>query len=285
MSTNHNQRIHRVCDYISQHLDDNLSLDTLSDVAFCSKFHFHRLFLSIVGISVIRYIQFARLKRASFRLAFEHKIRIIDIALEANFDSPEAFSRAFKRTFSQSPSQFRSTPNWPHWHQQFDFQLPELKVKTMNVEIVEFDTLPVALLTHHGSPTKLMESAAQFIEWRKSSGFSPVNTSKTFGIPYSDPNVTDDADFRFDFAGSVTSAIADNPQGVRNGEIPGGRCAKVRHNGSHDNISDSVYYLYRQWLPESGEEVRDFPCFFHYLNLVHQVDECDLKTDIYLPLK
>ncbi|WP_337115148.1 AraC family transcriptional regulator [Pseudoalteromonas sp. Hal040] len=62
-------------------------------------------------------------------------------------------------------------------------------------------------------------------------------------------------------------------------------CAVVRHNGSHDTISDTVYYLYREWLVQSGEEVRDFPCFFHYLNLIHEVDECDLQTDIYLPIK
>ena len=50
-------------------------------------------------------------------------------------------------------------------------------------------------------------------------------------------------------------------------------------------MSDIVYYLYQTWLPDSGEELRDFPCFFHYLNFVHEVDECELVTDIYLPIK
>lgn len=50
-------------------------------------------------------------------------------------------------------------------------------------------------------------------------------------------------------------------------------------------MSDTVYYLYQTWLPDSGEELRDFPCFFHYLNFVHEVDECELVTDIYLPIK
>ncbi|MBB1300623.1 MAG: AraC family transcriptional regulator [Pseudoalteromonas rhizosphaerae] len=285
MKNTHLQRIHHVCDYINHHIDEPLTLDSLSAVACCSKFHFHRLFISIMGVSVTKYTQFARLKRASYRLAFEHHKRIIDIALEASFESPEAFSRAFKRVFAQSPTQFRSTPNWPHWHAQFDFKIPELKVSNMKVEIVHFAPQAVALLTHNGSATKLMETAAQFIKWRKESGLSPVKTSDTYGIPYSDPAVTDDNDFRFDFAGSVKQPISDNQYGVKNGEIPAGRCALVRHFGSHDTISDTVYYLYRQWLPNSAEEVRDFPCFFHYLNLIHEVDECDLITDIYLPLK
>jgi len=46
-----------------------------------------------------------------------------------------------------------------------------------------------------------------------------------------------------------------------------------------------VRYLYGVWLPASGEELRDFPCFFHYVNLFPYVAEHELVTDIYLPLK
>lgn len=67
--------------------------------------------------------------------------------------------------------------------------------------------------------------------------------------------------------------------------IPGGRCAVVRHHGSHERIAESIYPLYREWLPQSGEELRDFPLFFHYLNLIPEVEEHELVTDIYLPLK
>ncbi|MDK3166032.1 GyrI-like domain-containing protein [Aeromonas caviae] len=42
--------------------------------------------------------------------------------------------------------------------------------------------------------------------------------------------------------------------------------------------------LYRDWLPASGEELRDFPLFFHYHNFVHEVPTHELVTDIYLPL-
>lgn len=285
LSLSHTQRIDQVCNFIHQHLDQNLPMSRLCEVACCSQFHFHRLFIAHVGISVIKFTLFARLKRASYRLAFELDKRIIDIALEAKFESPEAFSRAFKRIFNQSPSKFRHTPNWPFWHAQFDFNAPTLKAINMNVEIINFKPQPVATLTHKGPVDQLLNTAAKFISWRKESGLSPVAKSKTFGIPYSDPAVTDDDDFRFDFAGSITKPVPENTYGVKNATIPGGRCAMVKHFGSHDKISDSVSYLYRQWLPNSGEEVRDFPCFFHYINLIHQVDECDLITHIYLPLK
>lgn len=125
----------------------------------------------------------------------------------------------------------------------------------------------------------------KFIEWRKQSGLSPVKLSKTFGIAYDDPKQTAPEKYRFDICGSVTSEIPENPQGVKNGVIPGGRCAVVRHLGSHDRLDESAYYLYRQWLPESGEELRDSPIFFHNLNLMPDTVENDLITDIYLPLR
>jgi AraC family transcriptional regulator len=44
--------------------------------------------------------------------------------------------------------------------------------------------------------------------------------------------------------------------------IPGGRCAVLRHIGSEDHLGETVSFLYSQWLPQSGEELRDFPLYF-----------------------
>jgi AraC family transcriptional regulator len=265
-------------------------LEALSEVAAFSKYHFHRVFLVYAGISVTRYIQLARLKRASYRLAFESGQRIIDIALEAGFESPEAFSRAFKRTFDQSPSEFRAEPLWPQWHRRFHFQAKQFELKPfgeipMNVNVIQFETTKIGLLEHLGAPDTVLTTAAKFIAWRKATGLSPVKTSKTFGIPYNDPNTVEPEKFRWDVCGTIDSDVPANDYGVKTGAIPGGKCAMIRHHGSHSNLDTSIYAFYREWLPNSGEEIRDFPCFFHYINFIHEVDECDLLTDIYFPLK
>jgi len=155
----------------------------------------------------------------------------------------------------------------------------------MQVNIIDFEETLIAALEHRGAPELVNDSTRVFIEWRKTSGLSPVITSKTFGIAYDDPDTTDPEHFRFDICGSVTAPVADNPQGVINKVIPGGRCAVVRHLGSHDRIGESAYYLYREWLPHSGEELCDYPLFFHYLNLMLETLEHELLTDVYLPLK
>ena len=278
------ERFAKVCDYIDAHLGDDLSIERLSRVANFSKFHFHRQFSNYAGISVSRYIQMMRFKRACCRLVFEPHVQIIEIALEAGFENPESFSRAFKRAFEQTPSQFRVRPSRKPWAERYQFPERERRSK-MDVRIVNFEETKVAALEHRGAPEQVDDSARTFIAWRKESKLSPVKTSKTYGIAYDDPDTTAPDAFRFDICGSVASEVPANPQGVINKVIPGGRCAVVRHLGSHDRIGESAYYIYREWLPASGEELRDFPLFFHYLNLSPETPEHELITDIHLPLK
>jgi AraC family transcriptional regulator len=278
------QRFDRVFEFIERHLDEPLSVEQLSRVAHFSKFHFHRQFSLYAGIGVLAYVRLLRLRQASYRLVFRKQERITDIALDAGFESPEAFSRAFKQAFGQSPSQFRKSPLWQPWNERFRLP-PRERREQMDVKIVEFSETLVAVLAHRGAPGRVNDSALRFIEWRKQSGLSPVRTSRTFGIAYDDPDTTDPERFRFDICGEVAAPVPENPQGVVDGVIPAGRCAQVRHLGSHDRIGESIYPLYREWLPGSGEELRDFPLFFSYLNLMPDVPEHELVTEIYLPLK
>lgn len=155
----------------------------------------------------------------------------------------------------------------------------------MEVSIVDFEPTPVALLIHRGAPELVNDTARIFIEWRKATGLSPVKSSRTFGIAYDNPDTTEAENFRFGICGSVTTDVPANPYGVVDSAIPGGRCAVVRHFGVHDRIGEVAYYLYRDWLPQSGEELRDFPLYFHYLNLIPETPEHELLTDVYLPLK
>jgi AraC family transcriptional regulator len=278
------QRFERVFEYIDLHLDEPLSVEQLSGVAHFSKFHFHRQFSLYAGIGILAYVRLLRLRRASYRLVFSRQERVIDIALDAGFESPEAFARAFKQAFGQSPSQFRKSPLWQPWSERFRLP-PRQRREKMDVKIINFAEVQMAVLAHRGDPATLNDSALKFIEWRKLSGLSPVQTNRTFGIAYDDPALTEPEQFRFDICGEVTGPVPENPQGVTNGVIPAGRCALTRHLGSHERIGESIYPLYREWLPESGEELRDFPLFFHYLNLVPEVAEHELLTDIYVPLK
>ncbi|UTH76421.1 GyrI-like domain-containing protein [Chromobacterium sp. IIBBL 290-4] len=278
------RRFARVLDYIDRHLAEPLDIERLSAVAHFSRFHFHRQFSAYCGVSAARYILLQRLRRASFRLAFQPTQRIIDIAQDCGFDNPESFSRAFRQVFGQSPSGFRRQPDWVGWHAKMRPPVGE-GVPNMEVKIVNTADIAVAALEHRGPPQRVNDSVARFIEWRKASGLSPIASSQTYGIAYDHPDATPPEAFRFDVCGSVAGEVPANPQGVIAKTITGGRCAVLRHAGSHQRLGEAVRWLYRQWLPASGEELRDFPVYFHYLNLSSQEPEHELLTDIYLPLR
>ncbi|MHB8254454.1 MAG: AraC family transcriptional regulator [Acidiferrobacter sp.] len=278
------KRFNKIFEFIEEHLDDNLSVDRLSRVAHVSMFHFHRQFAAYTGLGVSRYVQLLRLRCASTELAFRPKERVLDIALNAGFDSPEAFARAFKRVFGETPSAFRRKPQWHAWIicfvHPFLFRSP-----IMNVSIVSFPETRIAALEHRGAPGHVNATIQTFKAWRQQSGLSPVENSRTFGIPYANPDTTPPEQFRFDICGEVTSPVPNNEQGVVNKIIPGGRCAVVRHSGSPDRLGETIYPLYRDWLPSSGEEPRDFPIFFHYLSAYPETPDHTWQTDVYLPLK
>src|SRR5690349_8926457 len=116
---NYHDRMQRALDYIDQHLDGDLNLETVSRVAAFSKFHFHRQFMATFELSVHRYVQLARMKRASHRLAHCSAQSVTDIAMDAGYDAPDAFARAFRQRFGQSPSSFRKSPDWGAWLMAF----------------------------------------------------------------------------------------------------------------------------------------------------------------------
>jgi DNA gyrase inhibitor GyrI len=154
----------------------------------------------------------------------------------------------------------------------------------MHVKVVEFGETKVAVLEHRGSPGLINASVQSFIEWRKEHKLSP-KVSETYNIIYGDPATIAPEEFRLDICASTNSDVKENLCGVISKVIPGGRCAVLRHIGPGDNIGHSFHYLYAHWLPESGEELGDFPCFLHRVNLFPDIAEHEMITDIYLPLQ
>ncbi len=277
------KRFDAVLAYIDANLDGDLSVETLSRVANFSMFHFHRQFAAYVGMPVARYVQLLRLRQAARRLASREPCTVLDAAFDAGFASPEAFCRAFRRAFGATPSAFRRRPNWQVWSAAF--VVPYLSRKlTMQVRIVEFSETRVAALEHLGPCERINETVRKFIDWRLRSGQSPVATSRTFGISHANPDTTPPEAFRFDVCGEIHEAVVSNACGVRELVIPGGRCAVVRHVGSPDHIGESIYPVYRDWLPASGEELRDHPLFFDYLSVYPETPLEQWQTDIYIPL-
>ena len=283
-------RMQRVLDHIDRHLDGDLDLEAVSGVAAFSKFHFHRQFKATFGVSLHRYVQLARLRQASKRLADGQGASVTDIALDAGYETPDAFARAFRQRFAQSPSSFRKSPNWEPWLRAFGpFNAARSKLMPTTftpdqISIREVAPTRVAMFEHRGDPQTLDVTIQRFIAWRKAAGLSP-QTSPTFNIWYSERRPANPADYRMDLCVGLSpdQPIIDRGEGVREGEIPGGRCAVLRVTGDTHNLEPAALYLYRDWLPASGEEMRDFPIYCQRFLL--DGPEQGAAAELHLPLK
>jgi AraC family transcriptional regulator len=281
-------RMLRVLDHVDAHLDGDLSTEALAGVAAFSPFHFHRQFAATFGLGVHRYVQLARLKRAGHALAYRTD-PVLDIALDAGFAGPEAFARAFRQRIGQSPSAFRAGPDWAPWAaalaplEQARSQHMTPDFTDADIRIVDFPATPVALIEHRGDPARIGDTIRRFIDWRRANGLPPAR-SATFNILHTDPDTTPPEEYRLDIC-CAAERVARNDAGVVDGLIPAGRCAVVRLTGTGDDLRAPVRFLYADWLPRSGEELRDFPIFAQRVSFYPDVPANAAITDIYLPLQ
>jgi AraC family transcriptional regulator len=98
--------IMRATRYIEENLGSELHLDEIADAAYCSPYHFHRLFKRIVGATPGDYIRSRRLTEAAKELRGSRR-RIIDVAMEYGFESQAAFTAAFRKYHRAPPGAYR----------------------------------------------------------------------------------------------------------------------------------------------------------------------------------
>ena len=100
------KRIEQITDYISTHLHEHLTLQSLASKACLSVVHFHRLFKKSTGQTPFRYIESLRMKRA-YEWVVSGKVGVQEMAIKLNYSDYETFTRAFKKHFELAPHDMR----------------------------------------------------------------------------------------------------------------------------------------------------------------------------------
>ncbi len=154
----------------------------------------------------------------------------------------------------------------------------------MEVEIVTFPETRVAIIEHRGSPALEYSTVRKLVAWKLENCLLDQSKYRSYGIHYTDPFDTPPTEHRVDFCLSVDKDVAPNPYGIETRIIPSMRCAFACDVGSRSN-NQAATYLYKTWLPQSGETRRDFPMIFHYVNVGPHVRKEEMITHVYLPLK
>lgn len=283
------QRLMQLLDYLDEHPESNFSLGELSQRACLSSFHFHRQFTAVVGMTPGFYCRALAFRRAAWQLAFR-EISVTDIALEQGYESTEAFSRAFKDHTGQPPTQFRQTTNWERWQQLDQLFIHSRKQRMQytteekyTVELRQLPTIKLAALEHKGPEYLLGKTVQEFITWRKQNQLLP-SSHRTFNVLYEDPASVPPDEFHMQLAVEIKDDYPQSMGRLTPMTIPAGVYASIKHRGNDQGLEAAVLHLYKNWLPASGYELRDFPLLFERVKFFPDVAEHEAETWIYLPL-
>lgn len=276
----------KAIEFIETNINEPISTADVSDAAGYSLYHFSRVFLIVVGQTIKEYIRKRRMTVAAKRLLTDKNVRIIDLAFDCQFESQEAFTRAFKKMFQANPGEFRKLTDPMRFLFQDRFLADNLKhLKwgvTMEPVIKEKESFMVVGMqedfTHKTSCNipKLWDRFAPSME-------SVPNRKGThfLGVCEGNPDNINDENFLYMAAVEVDS-LDDLPEGMEGKQIPKSSYAVFTHKGSLAKLGETSNYIWGSWLPKSGYKYGaiDFELYDDRFNPATM----DGELDIYVPI-
>jgi len=295
--------MHRVLAYIDEHLDEQLDLATLAEVAYFSSFHFHRLFSAWMGETLGDYLRRRRVELAAMRLAAQPRTRILNIALSVGFGSAEAFTRAFKSRFGCSPTAWREQQSSQRHEKSNSSQanskqrqaspasFAEHEVsRKLNKEIIMKVTLidrkpaTVAYLRHlgpYGEPIGQFWKET-YLPWAVMNKLGADHAR--YGISHDDPSITAPEQCRYDACAEVSPDFMATGGALKT-TIPGGKYAVLSFKGTVEQAGKEWAALLRDWLPSSGLQLDGRPCFEYYpKGATHDGKTGEFECEICIPV-
>lgn len=122
--------------YIEDNLAADIDIEQAAALAACSKYHFHRLFFAYCNVTFAEYVRRRRLTLAASELV-SSKTKVMDIAVKYGYDSPNAFTRAFRKLHGINPNQARNSQAKLASYQAIDLSLQIAGVEKVDYRIVE----------------------------------------------------------------------------------------------------------------------------------------------------
>lgn len=280
-------RINKAIDFIEANLDRSFTLDEIACAANFSKFHFHRIFQAAMGETPFQFILRLRLEKAATLIVTNPRETITRIALQCGFTDLSVFSRNFTGYFNLSATQYRAAKREKSNLSQYDSNTQQAKDKVSlyfcpdsktlkwrtqmkqnkSVEVKELPKMTVAYIRHIGpykGDEKLFENIwNRLFAWAGPRGLIGGPDFKSLIIYHDDPKITEPDKLRM----SVCITV---PPGTRvDGEVGKMEMEAARHMIARFELNGQEFqqawdWVYGQWLPQSGYQPDDKPCFEMY---------------------
>lgn len=146
------------------------------------------------------------------------------------------------------------------------------------------EAIRVAAISHTGPYWEMEPTFQKMFGWAGRHGlFGPA--TRCIGIFFDDPRDTPVAELRAKACVSIDDDFVPNDPGIEVTEVPAGEYGKVVHVGPYEKLGETYAWIHDEWLPQSGREFDDRPCFEIYLDDPSQTDPEALRTEVHVPLR
>jgi AraC family transcriptional regulator len=251
------EKLNSVLDYIEDNLKEQIDLDDLSKITHLSYYHFTRVFSALTGMGISEYIRNRRLSEAANEI-IESDTKIIDIAFDYQYTTPESFSKAFKSFHKTSPKQARNLRSSLIYFPKLSFNITISGERSLTYRI--FDAEETYYL---GKSVRLNSNLRKFndekVFWKKFVDGNFYESIKTHMIDDCFIGVVYDIDpikEEFSFMVGIKVNKGVKVEGFDNAEVPSARFAVFERTGpmpkALENFKSSIF---TDWFPKTDYKI------------------------------
>ena len=244
---------------IESRLNQAITLELLAEKSAVSTHHMCRAFREGAGLPIMAYIRARRLTEAAKAITYDTP-DLLSVALDAGYNSHEAFTRAFQNHFGILPSELKQTQSLTHltlteaqsMQTEFDIDLDPPQLKSRDAFRVVGMSLDVSIEDLSGVPALWQNFAAREAE------VSTPTPGVGYGVCY---NNSEDGKFTY-MAG--VAGPSDIPNGMTHIDIPAQDYAVFTHSGHISEIHKTIFTIWNKGLTEHNLTPTYAPDFEYY---------------------
>lgn len=275
-------------DFIEQHLMDELDMNQLSRIAGCSDYHFRRMFSTLSGMPLSEYIRRRKLSAAAELLQAGEKV--IDVAMQLGYDSPEAFSKAFLSLHGILPSQAKKSNTMLKAIPPMFFQLTIQGGVAMNYRIVEKEAFRIIgfkkrITLQFEGVNHQLDDLVQRLTPEVIAELKSLSNTEPAGILNVSANFTDRTNEGTEldqYIGIATTNAANLSYDAL--QVPASSWAVFEVVGEFPKaVQDTWASIYAQWFPSSGYELTGGPEMLW--NEGPDTSKPDFRSEIWIPVR
>ncbi|MGH2317143.1 effector binding domain-containing protein [Planococcus sp. SE5232] len=251
------ESLQRAIDYMEEHMEDALTIDQIAAQANASVFHFQRTFAILTDCSVAEYLRRRRLTLAAQELSATNR-KIIDIAYKYGYDTPEAFSKAFRRQHGVTPSEARKNLGELQAFNRLVIQVNLKGADPMKYRIVEKQSFQAIGIKRQFSLTGGENMAGIPKMWKElnqhgtSSTIASLNDGEIKGLLGICADYQDGQTMDYWIAAESTQSV---PEGFSQLEVPASTWGIFEVHGAMPDAMPKVWkQIFSEWFPSNQYE-------------------------------